>query len=210
MRAYIQAVPERRMNIESYLLPRLIKAGIFDSVEAVYDDDHKGPLFNFVQILERAKGSSAAVFQDDVVLSKHFDSSIPHIIEHLSVFEVISLFAPPRKDFLSFDPGVNFALHKKHLWQQGMLLSARVVDELLAFAMPQKDHVWHDDTVVAEYLARNKMKVAVTIPSMVQHNVNLASVAGNPQNMQGKPRITAQWPSTLQQDHFKDINAVEI
>lgn len=211
MRAFIQAVPSRKTNIDTYLLPKVREVTCFESVEVSYDMEYQGVSWGFLNILKKARDSNSdvCIFQDDVVLHSSFAVQAPDLIEHIAMMRVLSLFAPPRGSFLKLPPEVNFVTHKSHLWHQGMMISRLELNDIIAY-FESVGLTKQDDEIMGAYLKSRKQSVWVSVPSMVQHNVNMKSAIGNPQTMKGKPRLTPLWRKTVPAGHYKEVNTIQV
>lgn len=210
-KAYIQAVRSREQMIAEYLLPKLEECGEFSEVEAVYDEKLNGPLFNFVQILEKAAvgEGSCFIFQDDSILHRQFKSCIRDVIEKLEDFGMVSLFVPLRGAYLELEKDVNWVENTDHLWQPATGYTKETILGLLEFAKSSEEKK-HDDSMVRSYLKKNKKAVWVTVPSLVQHNLNVTSIAGNPKKIRGKVRMTESWWPTIPEGRYKEVKSVKI
>lgn len=210
VKSYIQSIRSRKKM--AYDLGDLTTSIVHGPVDVVFDENMEGPLFNFLQICRRIadSGQPAFILQDDSVWHPQAHRFIPDVRERLEEEEAVSLFAPPRKAFNEAKlAGCNWVRNWNHLWQPAIGLSARVAEGVVKFAESdanQETH--HDDVVLQQYLKSVKMPIWVTLPSLVQHNVNVPSAAGNPKKV-GKLgyRVTRIWQKEIPSDHFDEIRA---
>jgi GR25 family glycosyltransferase involved in LPS biosynthesis len=206
VKGYIQAVPERMVYIARFILPRLALAGL--AVDVVCDHDHVGELWNSVRIWERiAAGSEpAVVVQDDVIVHAQFGEHLPDIAGHVARGAVgaVSLYAPDRRrwhqraaqDANFVAPGVPKL--------PGMIYAPAYARGVLDYIAAGKAHAVDDMTV--EYYARDSGNpVWNTIPSLVQHDLNVPSSLGHKLAANGKLRRSPFWQRDIPAGHWAQI-----
>lgn len=178
IKVYIQAIEKRKVYIDEYIVPELHKYGFAD-IHVMYDKELNGPMFNLTQIMQDAIKQDKThflVLQDDVIIGEHFGEHVSDLMT-LNI-GAISLFCPPRKQYLiEMQNGTRLYTEKNFLWIQAMLYQKRFMFELYTYSIwnPEKKH---DDVLVGKFAKDTKNYVRVTIPSLVQHNLNIQSSLG--------------------------------
>ena len=196
---HLQAVPQRQAYIEQVILPAIERGGSQVEQVAVWYDHHRhGPLWNATRIWNAvAVGPEMGlVLQDDVLLHADFWEHIPDILRHMEngVMEAVSLFAPPRKSTLeALSGGFNFIETYNFLWMPGMVLSPQFCRGLLGWMGEHPSATVHDDVVLGCYARECRIPIWVTVPSLVQHDLNVKSAMGTPAAIAGMKRRSPAW-----------------
>lgn len=212
IKMYIQTVPSRA-DMVSKLEASTKKLSSIEEVEVVEDTNCISPLHNFLCICEKIKDSSESglIMQDDCLWHKDADNALPDILEGLEEKRVISLFAPPRKGMVEAEAeGYNWGENYNHCWQQCIVITCDIARKILEFAQ-RSNEAKHDDVLLRDYLKSEGLPIYVTLPSIVQHNVNVSSVAGNPRKIGNIGyRVTRNWNKNINKGHFSEDNICKI
>jgi hypothetical protein len=96
--------------------------------------------------------------------------------------DLLTLFTPRRKlPKEQLSKGIKFGIFPNYLWLQATIFSANFVDKMrIHKEESKKDYGKHDDVFVQDCLAHNKIQAYCHLPSVVQHNVHMGSIVGNP------------------------------
>ncbi len=212
LNVYIQAVRERQSMIESYLVPTLEgRSDLFSLVYVSYDERREGPAINFAKILELASSSDSPclILQDDAVLHNQFFDHLPDIVSRLEEVGAVSLFCPPRKPFReAMEKGHSWVANYRHLWQPGVMLTSEFAKGMLERS--RRDDVEvnpkYDEGIISGFLKERKAAIWVTIPSLIQHNINVPSAIGTNKSLPFVGlRVTRVWANQIQDGHYKNI-----
>jgi hypothetical protein len=207
----IQSVPQRRQNVERVILPAVRKA--IGVEPEIWEDPAKlGARGNFMRIMEDVAGRSSPVlyFQDDVILHRDAGRAVAELGRLVGdSIQAISLFLPPQKRLDQIAAkGFNMVQNHNFLWMPGMIFCPAFAKALCGFA--PRTSTSSADGLVKRFVWWSGVPVWNCIPSVVQHNCNLASSMGHPQNSGAVPWMTRQWVDTIPAGHFAEIRSVVI
>tara|TARA_R110002074_G_scaffold173445_1_gene336253 strand:- start:68 stop:679 length:612 start_codon:yes stop_codon:yes gene_type:complete len=173
----IQATEKRRNNVKEMLkeLPE-------DTI-VYYDHELKGPLNSFTKMLDIEVGDYRMHLQDDVILNKNLKDYLPYVLKDMkdNNWEALSLYAPTRKLIKEqIKKGLKYGVFPS-CWIQCIIFSKRVLNLLREHRKNYNPTqlTRSDDTFINSCFAKNKIKVMVHLPSVVQHNVYLGSLIGH-------------------------------
>lgn len=180
----IQATEHRKDNVN-----KMLKELPSDTIVYV-DHELKGPLNSFTKMLDIKVGDYRMHLQDDVVLNKGLKDYLPYVLNDMekNKWEVLSLYAPTRnlvKEQIS--KGMKYG-EFPDCWIQCLIFNKRILNLLrehrkiynpLKKARKAPCAVYSDDTFINDCFTKNKVKVMVHLPSIVQHDVYLGSLIGH-------------------------------
>jgi hypothetical protein len=208
VRVYIQSVPDRDEYCSTVLVPALEAQG-FQDIRRITDHDKHGPLWNARRIWEQIahEDSPALILQDDVILHRDLSWHLSVILAVMKEegWQAVSLFAPPRADMDRFHAaGYNYVENYRFLWMPGMILTPAFCAGLLQY---ETHHTKHDDSVVGGYSSSTGIPIWNTLPSLVQHNLDIRSTLGTANKVGKTVRETRVWDEALVPEHFGTVNS---
>lgn len=210
MHVYIQAVDSRLPFINSMMIPAIRKTGCLFEPVVMVDTERRGPAWNAKRIWRAIaeSGVPGLCLQDDVILHKDFGKVFPAISGHVhqGTMKAVSLFAPPRKIMAeAYRAGHNFVENYDFLWLQAIVLTPEFCAGLYQYA--ELHESIHDDTILGEYSRKAGLPVWNTLPSLVQHDLNVKSTMGTGRSCGGVKRRTILWEKELPEDVFETIHS---
>ncbi len=155
----ILGVENRRENIE--LLNRQI------SGSEVFIDKNGDALLAFIEVLKTCKDDACLLFEDDIVLCENFDFKADKIIQD-NRNQVITFFSM-RKDDLKI--GTRFITGSRFCMNQCVYLPAFFAKKIVDFYYRDFQYLNFSgqDTMIALYLKKNKLKYLNVVPNLVNH-----------------------------------------
>jgi GR25 family glycosyltransferase involved in LPS biosynthesis len=178
----IQAVPERMQYVFN-LKKQLTEFGLDTSI---FCDQHKvGMMWNMKRILETEWEDKVLILQDDVILAPNFQHHLADIESRMDSegIECVSLFAPPRQYYQdAYKNGTTLYLEKNFLWNPAMLYSKQYRKDLIEFENNMKDKNWID-VWISNFAKETKRYIYISLPSIVQHDLNIKSTLGTPKKV---------------------------
>lgn len=212
MKVYIQSVPERIQYVNQWMIPMLTATGLED-VSFVVDHDHRGSQWNAARIWEliSKEETPGLVLQDDLILHSSFPIAFPETMTqfHALQMQAMSLYAPARKAVdAAFQAGCNFIENYDFLWLQGIVLTPDFAAGLsrMVKGLYGKQLIQTDDTIVQWHVRESGVPVWTTLPSLVQHNLEIKSALGHPSSIGGRPRSSRLWQA-IPIGHFAEMRS---
>ena len=175
----IQGVESREKNIQKMLkkLP--------DGVEVYYDRILKSPLNSFFNMLDIKQKDYRLHLQDDIIIPDGFSEYLPHVVTEMKEkdIDVLTLFTPNRKlPKEQLKKGLKFGVFPNYLWLQATIFSKRFTEEMIKYRNKKGEaKIFNDadDIFIQEVLKETGIKAYCHLPSVIQHDVFMGSVAGN-------------------------------
>ena len=192
----IQAVPSRMRSVETI-------RNNFKYMEVVtyVDEEYKGTLDSFSEMLKIPVDDYRLHLQDDIILADNIEEKLEEIASYMTKnnVDVVSLFS--LNDGTGKDPKHGYYKYNNTIGILGVLMSANFIElmqrEVVIFLDKKaKDkelgdtQEYADDMFVKWVIARNKTVSKILIPHLVQHNINMKSIVGN---MRGKRKMTKKF-----------------
>lgn len=185
----IQAVKER----ENYIREQ-IKDFVGEPIIHI-DEKRQGCLTSFMDMLEY-KDDYRAHLQDDIILADNFEKYLPYLTDFMSKNDIhlFSLYVPKMRrisQLTEYRDGISYLkwFVAGFFPLQGAIFSSKFIDLMRKEIKGKKREYYenmqkgnrnlNDDEFIMLVANKYKINSYLHIPSLVQHNVNLASVNGN-------------------------------
>jgi len=202
----IQCVPEREARV-TQMVAELTNMG-FENIITFYDYDHIGMIWNRKRILNHDYGTDGdyvLVLQDDLLFAENFQYHLENLVD--IKYPVISLFCPPRKYYeAEAEIGTRLYREKNFLWDQAMLFRKDYRQGLFNYEFSESELKEiagkHIDVMISVYSKNTKQYVAITIPAIVQHDLEIKSSIGTGAKI-GKNKRESRLFYSVPPDYFK-------
>lgn len=207
---HIQTVPSRRAHIEQVMMPALRKgSGYIVDLTVWTDHLHQGPRWNALRIWDAISGDDypGLVLQDDVYIHAYFWE---HLLDLWGFIErcesVVSLYASPRAAMEeAYREGHNLVASRNMLGMPATVVSPEFAKGLSRFAaFPGKPAFASCDAMLRDYVQSIPgLRGYITVPSLVQHDINAVSTMGHPRKPGGVLRRSEVWQRNIPPGYFK-------
>jgi len=142
---------------------------LIPSVEVSYDEGF-GAMSNFLQSLEMAGSDAVVNLEDDIWITKNFETKINSIVAKKSN-AVIQFFSMRKADLTV---GSRWDAGRSYLMAQCTYFPEKISRGILAFSKKYENinHKSHPlDSMVADYLNKAKLKYWIHCPNLVDHRI---------------------------------------
>ncbi len=179
MEFWVQCVPERMELVER------LKQKIQD-LNISCDYEHKGCIWNMLNIFKQIKEEYALILQDDVIIPERFTEYIEKVVsKELEGKHLVYLYISPRKEYDRYPITEKRYVVVNDTGQPAYIISKELAKEVLKY-YPKAKEKKHDDWLLQEVCKVLKIPIYHHIPGIVQHNPYIDSTMRNPRNIKHK------------------------
>ena len=153
------------------------------------------------ELVSRDDALWGLVLQDDILLCDDFPRKAAARLSeaHTNGYRAVTFYSPRQEDVEAKERGARWIERRPQDWlnEQALAIRPGIARAYLKWAREtyrkfDPDRKWHD-YLLQRFLKNHGINVAVTVPSLVQHDLSLPSLTGHPPSVGGKRRESKTW-----------------